>query len=893
VGIGHGRGHGRQLAVEERVIHFAAISWIVFVPAIIAVAWFKRLRTPLRFLCLALVALILMEPQIRRLGRGLDLWVLVGRSASAADALTPRLAEIKGLLERSKSTDDRIFYVDYAELAQMQGEADEIPPHKQQQTRTALAIQLALARMSPDRAARLLVLTDGYSTEPLTNLNERLLRQGVPLDYRFISPAGAPDYRVSRLDLATRAQSGEPFLIEVEAAGEPDGPIAIEIARDGKNIGRAPLYLTKGTAFARFTDRLTTTGAHRYTAQVSAANDARPGNNRAEKWIEVVGGPRALLLTNYADDPLVAVLAAQGFEVETVTKPSSAQIGQLSNAKAVILNNVAAYQLPAEFLNALDFYVRSQGGGLLMAGGKFSFGSGGYFQSPIDPLLPVSMELRTEHRKLAVAMAIVLDRSGSMSATVSGNLQKMDLANEGAARAIELLGSMDAVTVSAVDTKAHEIIPLTSLGSNRHQLTLLVRRIASGGGGICVPTGLRAARTQLRKAKVGQRHVILFADANDATQELGDYATLIRDMAKENITISVIGLGDDTDSGADFLREVADLGKGRIFFNTNPSDLPALFAQETVAVARSAFLDQPVKILPTAGWLELAAKPLPWPDGVDGYNLSYLKSGATAAAFSGDEYKAPLVAFWQRGAGRVAAVSFPLGGDFSGKARAWGNFGDFAQTLARWLSGDQLPGGIGLRTKLEGAELRLDLFYDATWEQKLAQTAPRIVLGDGVSPQPRELTWQRLAPGHFSTTTHLDPERWVRGAVQVEKFALPFGPVVAGSNAEWSFDRTRLLELENLARSSGGTERIDLSKIWQAPRRPAFRDARPVLLVLLLVLFVLDALLTRLEWRWPSHPKSPSAPTAESDSEFARSPESTGLEPATSAVTGRRSNQLS
>ena len=72
-----------------------------------------------------------------------------------------------------------------------------------------------------------------------------------------------------------------------------------------------------------------------------------------------------------------------------------------------------------------------------MAGGKQSFGSGGYFDSAIDPLLPVSMELKTEHRKLAVAMAIVMDRSGSMGASVGvGGKQvtKMQLANTGAAR---------------------------------------------------------------------------------------------------------------------------------------------------------------------------------------------------------------------------------------------------------------------------------------------------------------------------------------------------------------------------------------------------------------------------------------------------------------------------
>ena len=65
-----------------------------------------------------------------------------------------------------------------------------------------------------------------------------------------------------------------------------------------------------------------------------------------------------------------------------------------------------------------------------MIGGKQSFAAGGWFGSPVEPLLPVSMELKQEHRKLAVAMAIVMDRSGSMAMNVAGtSLQKMDLAN--------------------------------------------------------------------------------------------------------------------------------------------------------------------------------------------------------------------------------------------------------------------------------------------------------------------------------------------------------------------------------------------------------------------------------------------------------------------------------
>ena len=66
-------------------------------------------------------------------------------------------------------------------------------------------------------------------------------------------------------------------------------------------------------------------------------------------------------------------------------------------------------------LEALGHFASDLGGGLLLTGGTASFGVGGYFKSALDPYLPVSMEIQNEHRKLSLAMAVVLDRSGSMA----------------------------------------------------------------------------------------------------------------------------------------------------------------------------------------------------------------------------------------------------------------------------------------------------------------------------------------------------------------------------------------------------------------------------------------------------------------------------------------------
>ena len=45
---------------------------------------------------------------------------------------------------------------------------------------------------------------------------------------------------------------------------------------------------------------------------------------------------------------------------------------------------------------------------MLVTGGRASFGVGGYFKSEIDPYLPVSMEVKNEHRKLSLAMVVAL-----------------------------------------------------------------------------------------------------------------------------------------------------------------------------------------------------------------------------------------------------------------------------------------------------------------------------------------------------------------------------------------------------------------------------------------------------------------------------------------------------
>jgi uncharacterized membrane protein len=838
-------------------MRFAAPQWLILIVPLLAAGWFwpqLKLTRPLRLLCSLLTLAILAEPQVRRFSDSLDLWVLVDRSDSVADLLEPALPEWETILKKSKSADDRLYFIDFADEAVIQGAALRAGTSGQQYsgardaTKLRSASTFALAQMDPARASRMLIFSDGFSTEPLQDLSERLQRQGVPMDYRLVGNPLLGDARITRLDLPLRAQLQEAFLIEVTVASDKEGPIQVDLYRNDQRLGQREAMIERGTGRAKFADRAPGPGAWKYEARLIAPEDPLPGNNQASRWVEVQGGPRVLLISAYQNDPMAAALIQQGFGVDLVTDLTSINLGSLSSTRVVILNNVPAYKLDTEFLRGLDFFVHQQGGGLAMIGGKYSFASGGYFGSPVEPLLPVSMELKQEHRKLAVALAIVMDRSGSMGMSVPGtSLQKMDLANEGAARAIELLGNQDLVTVFAVDSEAHKIAPLSSVQKNRDTLVEAVRRVDSGGGGIYVYNGLKAAWNEIKDTPVGQRHIILFADAADAEQP-DDYIKLLAEMAAAKTTVSVIGLGTDKDSDAAFLQDVAKRGNGRIFFNANAQDLPALFAQETVAVARTAFIEEPIGVQGTAGWVELAGSPIQWLAQVDGYNLSYIRPGATSALISEDEYKAPMLAFWQRGAGRVASVSFPLGGDFSQLTRSWAGYGGFAQSLTRWLLAEQTPPGLGLRTDIVGSQLIAHLYYDETWKDRISQNAPDLVITAGDTTEVQHIAWERLEPGHYRATTALRPDTYVRGAIRVGKTALPFGPVTTITNPEWQFDPSRVSDLRSVSQQSGGAERLDLGDVWTAPRPDAWQGLQRPLIIGLIVLLLLEALQTRTGW---------------------------------------------
>jgi len=806
----------------------------------------------LRAACGLLLVLALAGPYLARSSSGRDLVIVADRSLSMPADSRDSLLELVRLAEDERGTGDRVAVIAFggeAAIERIPAEEDRFQDFGRDVPRGASdvggALDAALHLIPEGRRGSILLLSDGENNgaDPVS-VARRAFARGVRIDVREYARPGVADLSVERLELPGEVAVGEPFQFNVWVHSDRRVESDFALRRGEKVLSSGRRVFEKGLNRLVFRDVLGAPGISEYDVQLATEDDRIPENNRGLGAVDARGAPAVLVLSEAGgEDTLVRALLQARIPVVAST-PERARIDNvgLSPFRAVIIENVAAQRLDRDELHALTSYVVDQGGGLMLTGGQASFGIGGYYLSPLESVLPVTMELRQEHRKLAVAMAITMDRSGSMGAPAGSGMTKMDLANRGASEAIRLLSPMDAIAVIAVDSAAHVVQPLTPV-SGIDALVARVESIGAGGGGIFVHTALVAAVRQLEDAKQINKHIILFADAADS-EEQGGCIELVTELNRSGVTTSVIALGTDTDVDAAFLEQVAASGGGEVYFTTDPDELPSLFALDTMTAARSTFVDQktPVAVLPDLfGLGVLPAETFP---EIGGYNLAYMRPDAQAGMVTEDEYKAPIFAFMHQGLGRTAAYTGQIGGTYGSEVVAWAGFSGFFETATRWLLGNEEPEEFFPSVTREGnfAVLSVEVDPEEPIPPDTSMLTARIVGADG---ERTELELARTGEFLFEAryplekegvalgTVVLGPERFVR----LPPIALPYSPEFERSPDK---DRGRRT-LREIARESGGEVGPSATALFRGSRQGRlWRVVSRELMVAALVLWLLE-----------------------------------------------------
>jgi len=517
------------------------------------------------------------------------------------------------------------------------------------------------------QSGRIVLLSDGNETRGDGERISRVLAgQGIEIDHVLFEPSVKPDMAIERFSVSELAYEGEWLPLTLHVRSTFNGDAVIVITANDREIVRESVRVQKGEQIFEFPYQLKEQGLISFHAEIMNPEDSFIENNRLYAVSRIRQAPKLLLVEN-EPSLLDQVLRNAGLSFDPVSgERLFTTLRELLNYQAIIFNNVAATSIAAQQMELVEQAVRDFGAGFIMLGGEESFALGGYFQTPIERLLPVEMEIRAKEKIPTLGLVIVLDRSSSMEG------RKLALAKEAAARSVDLLREDDIFGFIAFDDRPREIVPTGAIG-DKGKVIKQIRSIASGGGTEIV-TSLKLAYEQLGPQPVERKHIILLTDGQSPFLEKA--FSFIEKGLTGGITLSTVAIGND--ASRTLLEKMAEIGGGRFYNVRDETTIPTILSRETVVMTRTYIVNDPFypKFLEGTDWAGL------FPNGVkkiNAYVATTPKSGSMVAMESdqGD----PLLAEWHYGLGTTIAFTSDVTGTWSGEFSGMEEFPQFLLTM--------------------------------------------------------------------------------------------------------------------------------------------------------------------------------------------------------------------
>ena len=404
------------------------------------------------------------------------------------------------------------------------------------------------------------------------------------------------------------------FTVRVSGVDEIPTDATVSVSVDGSEIDSRQVPDDGGFTVAH---NFSEVGPHRVTARVTG-DDAFAVNDVYRKTVQVVERPEVLYVSR-GDYALAEYLE----ELYDVTRAESVP-ADLDDYYAVVVQDVAASDVGS--VGALQDYV-IDGGGLVVVGGENAYENGGYENSRISSLLPVSVGGSTGRESNVV---VAVDVSGSAK---SGMPVQKSLALD----VLSQLGDRNRVGLVAFNRKAYRVAAPAVLASSRGDLKAKIRRLESGGG-TDISAGLLGASEALGDEG---GTVVLLSDGRDDSK--ASFAAARR-LAERDVRVVTVGVGG---VDGEVLGGIAERTGGSYLPADETNRLRVRFGgpnrrysgDHAVVVDDGHFVTRGVE--PTAS--------------LPGANEVGVKDGGRLLVATG--HGAPALSTWRFGLGRVVAIT--------------------------------------------------------------------------------------------------------------------------------------------------------------------------------------------------------------------------------------------
>ena len=508
---------------------------------------------------------------------------------------------------------------------------------------------------------------------------------------------------IEQVDVPHTIHNGEHYNVTVSVCSniETEAKLFLYSGRALKQ--EQEVHLTKGSNQFVFADTAGEGNLASYKAVLEPQEDTIVVNNTYVTYAQIDAKPKMLLVEGKPGEAeeFEKILKNVNVDYDKVTpKGVPDTVKELNQYKAVITLNVYYDDLRQEFAKALASYVKNYAGGYICIGGDSSYALGGYRDTELEEILPVKMELEGKQEIPKLAMAMVIDQSGSMSgpSLADAHVTGLDLAIQAAVAGVDELRAKDDIGVLAFDDTYHWIVPLQS-AADKEGIQNKIASIGEGGGTSIYPA-FQEAYEKIKTSDATLKHIILLTDGQDSHKQYDDLIAAI-DQAK--ITVSTVAVGEEADQ--EMLQEIARQCGGRYYYTDVDNGIPRIFAQE-VYLSTEKYLHNEIFTPTITSNSELL-------DGVTeqgmpalyGYIAATPKDTANVLLTS-DEGD-PILSTWQYGLGKTVAWNTDATNEWTAEFAGWSAYPTLWANLLQSVQADTSLGDEVLQVEKEGNEALL------------------------------------------------------------------------------------------------------------------------------------------------------------------------------------------
>lgn len=806
----------------------------------------KKLQIIVRFFVCLLLIFSLGTMTVQQYAKSTTTIFAVDRSASIKSAEE----NTKFFLSEAEKTigeADRAGVVSFGENASVEKGIDKTfsltefnATVNRDYTNISDALKLSATLIPENSRKRIVLISDGNENVDDALSQARILKnQKITVDVYAVNNNIGSEVQLTGIKVPPFSNKNVDFDIEIMVDSLHDTKSNVKLYKGSQLIVNEEITVRQGENKYVFSDHSSEGGGIIYRAEIVPEKDTMSENNKAFAYCYVKDVPSMLLVEqNGSGSEIKRILEGAQIHVASAspeTVPTALEV--LNGYDSIVLADVPSDGMAEGFLQALESYVRHTGGGLIVTGGENSYALGNYYNTVLEELLPVSMELKTDSQTPDLGMVMVVDHSGSMSDSRYG-LSVMEIAKEAAIRGVESLNENDMVGVVAFDDQPEWAVEFQKVSGNIASIQENIAKIQPAGGTSILPA-LLTAYEKLKLADVKLKHIILLTDGQ--AEQIG-YDSILQGMNNSGITLSTVAVG----SGADtkLLEGLAKSGKGRYYFTNEFTNLPEIFAKEALLAGKEYINNR--DFYPTQ------KNPSPMLAGVDSVAMLKGYIGVTAKPRADvlleSDTKDPVLASWQYGLGRTIAWTSDMNGKWTQEWLASEQGVQLFKNMVSWSMRSQSSEDIqveGERTE-HGGRLTVTMKYDQAVERVTAT-----VLSSDNKEYQTELT--ASAPGVYNSELDGAQEGAYIVNVQVDKkdgtsiqsnsgFNLPYSKEYDIRN--WQDGK---LLLKKIADTTGG-------KILETPQEVFSEDTEKiitdidmskVLLVAAVLLFLIDIAIRR------------------------------------------------